>query len=212
MDSPANRLEGLLTLTKRKQPETSSVPRELTETHLILYVAWRKLWMERDSATAAGGVFSLSLGDLHRAVTTEASELAIDQLRLCSVVPDWTQMIAVVRMLSRRGVLRLHKYTSKGKPPRLHVVMSNQAGEDMLNSINAAILDQLDATAPERSHKHPKGAKGNSSKKPPLLPRKKVYQIPACVLELHLEYERRDIIQETQAATTTTPEKKSSSV
>lgn len=210
MDSPANRLKGLLTLTKRKQPETSNVPRELTETHLILYVAWRKLWMERDSATG-GSVFSLSLGDLHRAVTTEASELAIDQLRLCSVVPDWTQMIAVVRMLSRRGVLRLHKYTSKGegKDSRLHVVMSNQAGEDMLNSINAAILDQLDAA--ERSHKHQRGAEGISSKKPPpSVPRKKVYQIPACVLELHLEYERRDIVQETQAAATT--EKKSSSV
>lgn len=210
MDAPTP-LEGLLKLTKRKQqrPGTAAeVNRNLTETHLVLYVAWRKLWMERDLNT--GKSRSLSLSDLYKAVTVEATELAIDQLRLCSVVPDWYQMVTVIRKLSRRGVLSLHSYTSLNSDlgPRLHVVMNDLAGEDMLKSINAAILDQMDvARAQYVSSKKRQRTETPHTKPPPLpIPRKKVYYIPSCVLELHLEYERRDLVTETErfeAATTT---------
>ena len=197
-------LEGLLKLTKRKQqhPGTATeVNRNLTETHLVLYVAWRKLWMERDLST--GKSRSLSLSDLYKAVAVEATELAIDQLRLCSVVPDWYQMVTVIRKLSRRGVLSLHSYTSLNSDlvkPRLHVVMNDQAGEDMLKSINAAILDQMDvARVQYMSSKKRQRTEGTRTKPPPLpIPRKKVYYIPSCVLELHLEYERRDLVMETE--------------
>ncbi len=197
-------LENLLKLTKRKQSPALVVDRSLTETHLVLYVAWRKLWMERDLST--GKVRSLSLSDLHKAVVVEASELAIDQLRLCSVVPDWNQIVKVVRSLSRRGVLRLHAYTSSfntatATTSSLHVVMRDQAGEDMLESINAAILDQLDATKAKYATNPEKRQRTgvNAGKGLPLpTPRKKIYHIPACVLELHLEYERRDLVLESK--------------
>ena len=206
-------LEGLLKLTKRKQQHSATateVNRNLTETHLVLYVAWRKLWMERDLST--GKSRSLSLSDLYKAVAVEATELAIDQLRLCSVVPDWYQMVTVIRKLSRRGVLSLHTYTSLNSEddatkPRLHVVMSNQAGEDMLKSINAAILDQMDMTRAQYMSSKKRQRTEKSPTKPLPIPRKKVYHIPSCVLELHLEYERRDLVMETErfhAATTTT--------
>ena len=205
--SPVNSqdaLENLLKLTKRKQSPALVVDRSLTETHLVLYVAWRKLWMERDLST--GKVRSLSLSDLHKAVVVEASELAIDQLRLCSVVPDWNQIVKVVRSLSRRGVLRLHAYTSSlntatATTSSLHVVMRDQAGEDMLESINAAILDQLDATKAKYEVNPEKRQRTgvNSRQGPPVpIPRKKIYHIPACVLELHLEYERRDLVLESK--------------
>ena len=214
MDSPPppavnsqDALENLLKLTKRKQSPALVVDQSLTETHLVLYVAWRKLWMERDLAT--GKVRSLSLSDLHKAVVVEASELAIDQLRLCSVVPDWNQMVKVVRSLSRRGVLSMHAYTSSfntstATSSRLHVVMENQAGEDMLKSINAAILDQLDAS---QAQYMPSTKRQRTEKTPLLIPRKKIYHIPSCILELHLEYERRDLVLETQRFRT--PTKKS---
>ncbi len=220
MDAPTP-LEGLLKLTKRKQhqhqqqsPATATeVNQNLTETHLVLYVAWRKLWMERDLST--GKVRSLSLSDLYKAVAVEATELAIDQLRLCSVVPDWHQMVRVIRKLSRRGVLNLHTYRSfnSDNKSRLHVVMNNQAGEDMLKSINAAILDQMDAAQAQymSSKKRPRTEKDVSKRTPILIPRKKVYHIPSCVVELHLEYERRDLVMETQrfraAAPPTAPAK-----
>ncbi len=198
-------LENLLKLTKRKQSPALVVDRSLTETHLVLYVAWRKLWMERDLST--GKVRSLSLSDLHKAVVVEASELAIDQLRLCSVVPDWNQIVKVVRSLSRRGVLRLHAYTSSfntatATTSSLHVIMRDQAGEDMLESINAAILDQLDATKAKyatNTQKRQRTGVNSGQGPPPLpIPRKKIYHIPACVLELHLEYERRDLVLESK--------------
>ena len=193
-------LKNLLKLTKRKQSPALVVDQSLTETHLVLYVAWRKLWMERDLST--GKVRSLSLSDLHKAVVVEASELAIDQLRLCSVVPDWNQMMKVVRSLSRRGVLRLHSYTESFNTATtttssLQVVMQNQAGEDMLKSINAAILDQLDvsqASTKKRQRTEEKSRKGF----PLPIPRKKIYHIPSCILELHLEYERRDFVLESR--------------
>ena len=199
----SNPLKNLLKLTKRKQSPALVVDQSLTETHLVLYVAWRKLWMERD--LSSGQVRSLTLSDLHKAVVVEASELAIDQLRLCSVVPDWNQMVKVIRSLSRRGVLRLHAYTSSfntatAASSRLHVVMNDQAGEDMLKSINAAILDQLDASqAQYMSAKKRQRTQKNQTKGSPLpIPRKKVYHIPSCILELHLEYERRDLVLESQ--------------
>lgn len=209
--TPPDPIEGVLAIAaatdrrRKQQPHGALVlaDRSLNETHLILYVAWRKLWMERTEKN--GSVRTLSLVDFHRVVTTEAAQLAIDELRLCSVVPDWKQTVEVLRTLARRGALRFHRYVPRdGSTPKLHVAMDARVGEDMLDSINATIMDQMDAVAQERRQIFDGGGKteagGERSQKRRRTERrrlrKKVYYIPPSVLELHLEYERRDLVAE----------------
>lgn len=195
----ADPLRNLLAITaeNRKQPSVQAV-RNLNETHFILYIAWRKLWMERMGSH--GGIQSLSLSDLHRKVKGESDELAIDEMRLCSVVPDWTQMVEVVRMLCKRGVLRFHKIIScdDDDQVKLHVTMSDKAGEDMLNSINAALMDQTEVLQEQQQESITESGKKRKRPNGRFQPRKKVYSIPLCILELHLEYERRDLVAETE--------------
>lgn len=181
----------------------------LSETHLILYVAWRKLWMERVSAEGSCMMTTmLSLIDLHRAVTSEASRLLIDELRLCSVVPDFRQTMEIARTLTRRGVLEFHKCGGE-----LQVAMSEKTGQDMMDSINASILDRMEnvqeqifeakraeAEAEDDDGQGPakKRQRRRRTDRPIRRARKKVFHIPPSVLELHLECERRDLVTESK--------------
>lgn len=179
----------------------------LTETHLILYVAWRKLWMERLSPEGGVGMMMMSLMDLHRAVASEASRLSIDKMRLCSVVPDFRQTAEIVRALTWRGALEFHMCGGGGGGgARLCVAMSEKTGQDMMDSINASILDRMEEVqdqifeakrAEAAAADGGQGARKKRRTNRPVRPaRKKVFHIPRCVLELHLECERRDLVAE----------------
>ncbi len=178
----------------------------LTETHLILYVAWRKLWMERLSPERSVGMMSLM--DLHRAVASEASRLSIDKMQLCSVVPDFRQTAEIARALTWRGALVFHKCGGGGGGggARLCVAMSEKTGQDMMDSINASTLDRMEEVqdqifeakrAESAASDGGQGARKKRRTNRPVRPvRKKVFHIPRCVLELHLECERRDLVAE----------------
>jgi len=175
----------------------ASLNRNLNETHLILYLAWRKLWMERRGTSLkkyeTSG--SLSLTEFHHMVASEVTQLVVEDLRLCPAMPDWQQTVKVVRVLCRRGILKLHKHFLTDGETELHVaLMNSKVGEDMLHSINATFLEQADmnqqsqgSTEAERHRKRQRTEQ-----------RQKIYHIPLCVLELHLEYERRDLVEETR--------------